>query len=315
MYMPRMRARQHEVLAVRHCASVLTAPGVVVPIMEPVSMPNSIFVQRMRDIAAAGMACDLVLNPSVGDLRRADGWRQLGDFYREHKLLGPHGLAILSNADSDHGAMREWIDGLAGDGDVTVDVVHERDLSTTLTGATYHKVRWNIAEDRTIPAAYGLPLSGQPVVWSSDPFPSLARNREYVGRGECIFSTRVSGFESAGYLGLSDFLTIGGRFQSGGGPAYAVVIHLTYYLNNVVRLHHFCSDSNDTQDDPAGKFLEALEKLISFVELHSLPANPAVDYFRRLYSTQHFPGLGKVKEISMMNHIFVMHDAVRPSSG
>ncbi|RNI17906.1 sce7725 family protein, partial [Flexivirga caeni] len=75
-------------------------------------------------------------------------------------------------------------------------------------------------------------------------------------------------------------------------------------------LKHFCSESNETQDDPAGKFFEALEKLIDFVDERSLPTNLGIDGFRDLYQRQHFPGLGKVKELSIMNHMLVMQDAI-----
>ncbi|MFF8892753.1 hypothetical protein ACF07R_02180, partial [Brevibacterium casei] len=55
---------------------------------------------------------------------------------------------------------------------------------------------------------------------------------------------------------------------------------------------------------------EALEKLIDFVDERSLPANRGIDGFRDLYQRQHFPGLGKVKELSIMNHMLVMEDAI-----
>ncbi len=311
MYMPRLRARQHEVFAVRNCASSFAASSRVVPVLEPVAAPNDLFTRRLGAIADEGGSCDLVLNPSVGDLRSKGSWRGLGDYYLENDLLKHHGLAVLSNADADHAAMSRWISEARGAGhEFTLDIVHELDLSVTLQGATYHGVRRNIAEDRTVPASYGLPLGGLPVVWANDPFPALPRNREYVGREEGIFSTRVAGYKSAGYLGVSDFLTLGRGFQSGGGPAYAVVIHFTYESGDVVRLKHFCSDSNETQDDPAGKFFEALEKLIDFVDERSLPTNLGIDGFRDLYQRQHFPGLGKVKELSIMNHMLVMQDAI-----
>ncbi len=311
MYMPRLRARQHEIFAVSTCAPLPTSSKRVVPILEPVATPNDLFLRRVVGLADRGARCDLVLNPSVGDLRQRGGWRGLGDFYLANGLLARHDLAILSNTDADHDAMATWIEkAKAGGHKFEVDIVHESDLSVSLKGNTYRGVRWNIAEDRTVPSTYGLPLSGRAVVWANDPFPALARNREYVGRGESIFTTRVAGYASQGYIGVSDFLTIGRLFQTGGGPAYAVVIHLTYMGGGVIRLRHFCSDSNDTQDDPGGKFLEALEKLIDFADSAGLPPNLGLDSFRDLHARQHFPGLGKVKELSIVNHLLVMRAAL-----
>jgi hypothetical protein len=146
MYMPRLRARQHEVFAVRNCASSFAASSRVVPVLEPVAAPNDLFTRRLGAIADEGGSCDLVLNPSVGDLRSKGSWRGLGDYYLENDLLKHHGLAVLSNADADHAAMSRWISEARGAGhEFTLDIVHELDLSVTLQGATYHGVRWNIA--------------------------------------------------------------------------------------------------------------------------------------------------------------------------
>jgi hypothetical protein len=311
MYMPRLRARQHEVLSVIQGAGSFASNGKVVPVLEPVATLNDLFVRRMNKISSAGLACDLVLNPSVGIFRDSGDWRRVADFYLAEGLIGPHNIAVLSNAEADHAAMSSWIASARAAGlTFNVDVVHELDLSISLTGSTYGGVRWNVAEDRTVPAAYGLPLSGRPVVWSHDPFPSLQANREYVGRAEGIFTTRATTYASAGYVGVSDYLTVGKSFRTGGGPAYAVVIHLTYVVAGVVRLRHFCSDTNETQDDPGGKFLEALDKLVSFAAANRLPANPGLDQFVSLHGAQHFPGLGKVKELSILNHMFVMQGLV-----
>lgn len=311
MYVPRLRARQFEVFAVRDCAADFGRSGKVSPILEPVNPLDGRFARRMLDIADRGLSCGLVLNPSVGQLRGASEWREVGQFYVDQDLLGPHGLTVLSNAEADHASMSAWIEDLRDEGlEFPVDIFHELDLSVSLEGDTYMNVRWNIAEDRTVPAAYGLPLSGRPVVWANDPFPALLANREYVGRAEGIFSNRVGSFGSAGYIGVSDYLTVGRRFQPGGGPAYAVVIHFTYSVSGIVRLVHFCSDSNATQDDPGGKFLEALDKLESFVRANGVASNPAVGRFLQLHRDQHFPGLGQVKQLSMMNHMYVMNSEI-----
>lgn len=51
MYMPRLRARQHEVFAVRNCASSFAASSRVVPVLEPVAAPNDLFTRRLGAIA------------------------------------------------------------------------------------------------------------------------------------------------------------------------------------------------------------------------------------------------------------------------
>ncbi|NEN78068.1 sce7725 family protein [Nocardioides zeae] len=305
-----MRARQHELIGVRASAASLVG-GSVVPIFEIVQQPDAKLDSRLNLIADSGLTCSLILNPSVGHFSGPGEWRQLADFLQTSGLIRRHGLTVLSNASADHEAMSAWIEGrrAAGD-DFPVDIFHEPDLSVRLSGRTYRSIRYNIATDRTIPAAYGLPLSGLPVVLSVDPFPALPRNKDYLNLGESIFNSQVAGFRSAGYAGLSDFLTLGRSFQVGGGPAYAVAIHLTYQVGSMVRIRHFCSDSNETQDDPGGKFLEALEKLVRFASDSSIRTNRGLAAFVDLHARQHFPGLGKVKEFSIMNHLEVMARAI-----
>ncbi len=310
MYLPRLRARQHEILAVRDCAAAFAAAGKVVPIIEPVKPLDQRLVTRLEQISSLGLSCSLVLNPSSGDHKGIGNWKAVGDFFHGNGLLGKHNLAVLSNGTADHTAMAAWVAAKRRNASFQLDLVHETDRSISLTGSTYRDVRWNVADDRTVPATYGLPLGSRPVVWSQDPFLSLERNVDYWNQPESIFSTRPWAYRSAGYVGVSDFLTIGKAFKDGGGPAYAVVIHLTYEQARTIRIRHFCSDTNLTQDDTAGKFFEALEKLVTFVRSSAIPTNFAVDSFLDLHRRQHFPGLGKVKELSMENHMIVMQNTV-----
>lgn len=310
MYLPRLRARRHELLAIRKCASTLASSRRVFPLIEPVKPLDGLLASRLNQVSGLGLSCTLVLNPSVGAVAGLADWEANGDYYMANGLLRSHGLAILSNANADHGAMSSWVDAARRIQPFAVDIVHEPGLSTALRGTSYRDIRWNVAEDRTVPSSYGLPLGSKPVVWASDPFPGLQPNSEYLSQPESIFTTRASTYRSAGYAGISDFLTIGRLFQAGGGPAYAVVIHLTFDSNGSIRIRHFCSDSNATRDDPGGKFLEALDKLARFVQASGVPSNLATTELLDLHRRQHFPGLGKVKEISMMNHMLVMMNAV-----
>jgi hypothetical protein len=115
-------------------------------------------------------------------------------------------------------------------------------------------------------------------------------------------------YKDFGMDGFGDFLTVGDAYSEGGGPAYAVAIHLTFIDPNrddVMYIYHFVSDSNNTPTDPAGKFSQALTKLVAKLDggdSHVLETN-AIAEFRDLHAKQHFPGLGYVKKLSMKHHI------------
>ena len=115
------------------------------------------------------------------------------------------------------------------------------------------------------------------------------------------------------YAGFCDYLTIGSDFIEGGRLPYAVVIHLTYLDSGSgdIRIHHFISDTNYDDSDTAGKFYEALTKLVNFVDAHSIPETIAISKFKEYYDSQAYPGLGVVKKLSMMHHIELMQSVMK----
>jgi hypothetical protein len=117
--------------------------------------------------------------------------------------------------------------------------------------------------------------------------------------------------------GFGDFLMVGDDYSESGGPAYAVAIHLTFIdpaQDDAMYIYHFKSDTQDTPTDPAGKFAEALENMMTVIDdpgSNVLETN-AVKEFRQLHEDGHFPGLGSVKKLSMSHHIETLADYFEP---
>ena len=61
-------------------------------------------------------------------------------------------------------------------------------------------------------------------------------------------------------------------------------------------------DSNETINDPAGKFGEALAKFHAWNRSHSL-TTWAADELENLFRDQQYPGLGTIKKLSIMHHL------------
>lgn len=118
-------------------------------------------------------------------------------------------------------------------------------------------------------------------------------------------------FEDDGYKGFGDFLTIGDDYSESGWLPYAIAIHLTYIKdNNEIWIRHFVSDSNSDTTDVAGKFGEALEKLIEFIDDEHIYTK-AAEEFRDLHKKGHYPGLGSIKKLSIMHHIELVFDFLK----
>lgn len=137
------------------------------------------------------------------------------------------------------------------------------------------------------------------------------RNRDYEPVEP--FSDLHATFEDEGMDGFGDFLIVGDEYSETGGPVYAVAIHLTFIdpdKDDSMWIHHFVSERQDTPKDPAGKFAEALEKMMRVLNRprSKILETSAVKEFRELHREGHFPGLGHVKKLSMNHHIETLAD-------
>jgi hypothetical protein len=126
-----------------------------------------------------------------------------------------------------------------------------------------------------------------------------------------VFSELPVTFRDQGARGFGDYLIVGNEYSETGGAAYAVAIHVTFADpddDGVIYVRHFKSDTNDTPADPAGKFQEALAKLVKHCAQadSKIPRTAAIREFQRLHEHGHFPGLGYVKKLSMQHHLEVI---------
>ena len=108
--------------------------------------------------------------------------------------------------------------------------------------------------------------------------------------------------------GFGDFLIAGDNYSESGGPAYNVAIHLTYFDDyEIMNIRHFLSNKMETPTpkDPAGKFAEALARLVNAVEEEDslILKSDAYQKFKEFHDSGHFPGLGVVKKVSMQHHL------------
>ena len=158
-------------------------------------------------------------------------------------------------------------------------------------------------------AASSLPV---PVVVVEDGFDKKIKNADYPK--VTSFSSAIGEYRSLGLVGFGDYTITGNLFSEGGGPAYVVALHLSEIVESrksifsprtQIIVNHFCSENNGSYADPAGKFFDALEKLIEFLEKENsnITETYALSEFKKLYESNHFPGLGAVKKLAVSHHI------------
>lgn len=303
MYHPYFRGKQYELITIREMAGQL-AEAEFRPVIEPVRETLNSLHKGLDAIKEADGKAIVIVNPYHGDLS-LDG-SSLSELLKENflDLPGISAGLLLSN-----GLTTKQVMDLYNEHEAHSPVfVHAGfDEPKLLIEALDVPLedQCHIFLDRFCGKLYQRPFKGAHRVLVRDGF-ERKRNRDYTLVEP--FSDLHATFEDEGMNGFGDFLVVGDDFSESGGPAYAVAIHLTFIddeQDDAMRVYHFVSERRDTPKDPAGKFAEALAKMIRTLDKgkSKVLETRAVKEFRDLHQQGHFPGLGYVKKLSMNHHI------------
>ncbi len=308
MYFPYLRGKQFELIALRESTILLAKnKNKISPIIEPVK-DSTTFKTTIGDLKTKGINFTIIVNPKVGDLqgstnsiltvinKELSGYKnfQIGVILsgkENHKTLITslnkfpsilHGVTLIHNSTYDN------IDDIVSDYSDAIPV------------------KYNVVHFSKTNRRYYRNFDSATIVELDDYFSSQQKNADYKSLGESDFSEEHIFYKKDGFIGFSDFLTIGDNYSESGFLPYAVAIHLSYSDSaDKIKIKHFVSDSNDDTADVAGKFEEALNKLISWCKATRFKTM-AVESFEELHDSGHFPGLGIIKKLSIMNHIEVV---------
>jgi hypothetical protein len=308
MYHPYFRGKQYELITVRELAPVLKTAGFR-PIIEPVREALSGLDKTLQAVVESDGRAILIVNPHYGDLSGAG--KPLTELLKD-KFLDWNGISagILLKPDmtSDE-AMASYAEHAAHSPVLIHAGFSEAKVLSAMLGKQT-KEQCHIFLDRFCGKLYQKHFNGAHRVLVRDGFHKM-RNKDYAHVES--FSDLHATFADEGMDGFGDFLIVGDEYNESGGPAYAIAIHLTFIDPNQddsMQIYHFKSDRQDTPTDPAGKFAEALDKMIEVLNdpKSKVLETSAVKEFRMLHEQGHFPGLGYVKKLSMTHHIETLAD-------
>lgn len=303
MYYPYFRGKQFDLLAIRECADIFSESNFT-PIIEPVRESLNGLKRAVDQLSQAKANAILIANPTYGDhTEKADA---IDSFIKgELKSSQNISVGVLLNSSSTTWMAIELAERFKGR---QLSFIHAgfsdpKDLSIAINNE-------NIQADHIFFEAhcgklYRRHFESPNRILLRDGFRKQA-NSKYPDTEP--FSDLHVTFAEEGMSGFGDFLIVGDEYSETGGPAYAVAIHLTFIdpeMDDAMFIHHFKSDRQDTPTDPAGKFYEALTKLVNEVEKPDTKIfrSSAVEEFLLLHREKHFPGLGSIKKISMKHHI------------
>ena len=303
MYHPYFRGKQYELITIRELAPVLANAGFR-PIIEPVREALNGLHKALDAVVEADGRAIVIVNPHHGDL--SDGPISLTELLKG-KFLDMPGISagILLKQDMTSSEVMTVYGAHESHDPAFIHAGFTEAKGLTEKLGSLSKNQCHIFIDKYCGKLYQRHFKGGHRVLLKDGF-QRKRNRDY----ELIepFSDLHATFPDEGMDGFGDFLIVGDGYSESGGPAYAIAIHLTFIdrdQDDSMFIYHFVSDRQDTPKDPAGKFAEALAKMMDVLNSRRCKVleTSAVQEFRELHKQGHFPGLGYVKKLSMNHHI------------
>ncbi|MBB6328874.1 hypothetical protein FHS59_004533 [Algoriphagus iocasae] len=315
MYFPFLRGKQFELIALRELVSLPIDPTKVSPIVEPLKKNLNTIATAAKALNTIGVKVQLIVNPQYGDLK--DKTNEILQFIAiQEASYGTDNLipTFLIQTSSDFRSFHSFRTNPSWSGN-PFSLIHLKQIPEVdqivqfMAGAQVFANIIHVNQILALRRRFGRISSSL----LADPFNRQLRNSDYLDLEDEFFSNDYLYYSEEGYAGFCDYLTIGSDFIEGGRLPYAVVIHLTYLDSGSgdIRIHHFISDTNYDDSDTAGKFYEALTKLVNFVDAHSIPETIAISKFKEYYDSQAYPGLGVVKKLSMMHHIELMQSVMK----
>ncbi|MCF8297005.1 MAG: sce7725 family protein [Saprospiraceae bacterium] len=304
MYFPYLRGKQFELIALRELCTLFPEEIIKIsPVIEPVKS-SSTFNSTLQELANRNINFNIIINPQVGDLK--NNYQDIIAIinstipdYTNYQL----GIIVHSKTERNIPGLIEYINNLSlvykG-----ISLIHTTEIKSNNIALLNDKlnISYNLIYFSKTSRRYYREFEPKTRVSLDDYFEELSKNADYLNQ-ESDFSDEYKYYLEDGFVGFSDFLTIGDNYSESGFLPRAVAIHLSYINENGrIKIKHFVSDSNEDVSDIGGKFSEAIHKLVQWCNQKDIETE-AIRTFKDLETRGHFPGLGTLKKLSIMNHI------------
>ena len=310
MYYPYLRAKQYELKALREISAEhkgQTSKSIT-PILEPVKQQINALNLAFDEMLDNGMKFALILNPKDGDFKHPtvhfDAWHQNEKLIQNKGGWIPAFIYSKRNVDEITSLVSEYqLDHAM--------IIFRTCIDVDDTNA------WDIIKNpafRYVVNSFGSTISrrlrsqlkdtGKQIIRLDDCFKSKLRNADYANEEDEFFSEEPFFYDTEEKLdGYSDYTSLPSDYIEGGMLPYALAIHLTYRRNEEqLYVHHFVSDSNESNTNVKGKFREAARKVAPFFRDRNQTSS-VLELIERANDSDGYPGLGYLKKLSVKNHL------------
>ncbi len=311
MYFPYLRGKQFELIALREICGFIKNKTIISPVIEPVKESTVSLVKSIECLVKSDINFNLIVNPKVGDLITAKDrdsiFSIVDDLLNDYDNFQPS--VIITNKTK----IRAVSDVIKEKGYKNISLIcnsvpENEDALTQLISENDIKYVFANNDAFSTRSIRNIRKVCRNLIKLSDQFNVLTRNADYSEIDNEFFSEEHLFFKDENYFGFSDFLTVGKDYSETGFLPHAIAIHFTYInKNNEIWIRHFVSDRNEGTSDVAGKFSEALEKLVRFINSNKIKTNAAHE-FVKLHAIGSYPGLGSIKKLSISHHIELVYN-------
>lgn len=315
MYFPYLRGRQNELLCLRELLDAGKLSSKVIPIIEPVKF-SSTFFSTLTKFIEMNRKVIVIRNPKVGSFSKelTDMRKNIEkENYENKKEKLQKTLDGYKNVWNDPGIQKAYV----VDSKVISDIIENKIDVKDVVMINIEKGNYHYYEE------YGEKITGKytvvpkggdfediiedDIIILEDGYRKAKRNIDYIENPDEPFSRNHIVYKKRGFVGFSDFSMVGNEFEESGFAPLAIAIHIMYFGNREeLRVHHFVSESNESISDPARKFEEAMNNLISWEQFDVIPKTIGLNSLIECYNMGKFPGLGVIKKYSLMHHIEMM---------
>ncbi len=312
MYQPYIRGKQFELIGIRELAQPVLSPNKtkVSPIIEPVK-DSSTLKTTLRELISNDVNFTIVVNPQVGTFKHTERiFSTIKSSVGDSKNYQVGIIFHDKMTDANHSKLLDTLQQYA-EIIPALSIIHNAAFDNIVDLFKLYEqhftIKYNVINLSYTSKRYHRNFKENTRVELDDYFKAQSKNADYLEVDESSFSEEHLYYKEEGFEGFSDYLSIGAEYSETGFLPYAVAIHLSYAEaeTNRIRIKHFVSDSNDDQSDIGGKFAEALDKLIDWCNRTNYDSI-AIPIFREYHQNGHFPGLGTLKKLSLMNHIHLV---------
>lgn len=262
MYFPYIRGKQFDLIAIRELSGLMGEKGLIHPVLEPVRDSTSTLEITVKQLMEDDVPFTFIINPKYGDF--TNRFEEVIDFTNANISNDTTiNIGVILDSNSRFESLDKLLNNL--EIDFRIVLIHNQrlgDLDKFRSFVNNWDVSYNLFRESIPIRRYRRIIGRDTRVILADPFNTQRVNADYANVPPEFFTDEHNYFEQDGFAGFSDYATIGDEYMDTGFAPYAVAIHLTYPKDEQIWIQHFVSDSNEDYTDVAGKYREALGKLI-----------------------------------------------------